>query len=227
VESISALLRATADRSAQLGCLGLHEWAMVHRADDTRHDWPLRLGPEGTDRVVESHRISCSHFDAYRFFTPSARPLNRLSPASGDRAAYEQPGCLHANMDLYKHAFRLTPMICSDLGADCFELARDIRVLDMRAAPYDLTGLTLDASGEEWTPVKIETADGEAAARLRGAEWRHPSATHRRVRASALSAGGLTDRLVLGNLPFGTKRQKSGAQTCRFSPIVSARGVLR
>ena len=161
IESIRRLLRATAGRTAQLGCFGLHEWAMVHRADDTRHDWPLRLGPEGTDRVVESHRISCSHFDAYRFFTPSARPLNTLSPASGDRAAYEQPGCLHANMDLYKHAFRLTPMICSDLVADCFELARDVRVLDMRAAPYDLSGLTLDASGEKWTPVKIETADGK------------------------------------------------------------------
>ena len=44
-------------------------------------------------------------------------------------------------MDLYKHAFRLTPMIASDLVADCFELARDIRVLDMRAAPYDLADL--------------------------------------------------------------------------------------
>ena len=38
-------------------------------------------------------------------------------------------------MDLDKHAFRLTPMISSDLVADAFELARDIRVLDMRAAP--------------------------------------------------------------------------------------------
>ena len=30
-------------------------------------------------------------------------------------------------MDLYKHAFRLTPMVPSDLVADCFDLA-DIRV---------------------------------------------------------------------------------------------------
>jgi hypothetical protein len=161
IESIRRLLRATAGRPAQLGCFGLHEWAMVHRAEETRHDWPLRLGRAGTDRVVESHRISCSHFDAFRFFTPTARPLNTLAPGSDDRTAYEQPGCLHGNMDLYKHAFRLTPMICSDLVADCFELARDIRVLDMRASPYDLSGLTLDASGEEWTPVRIETADGK------------------------------------------------------------------
>jgi hypothetical protein len=161
VESISALLRATADRSAQLGCLGLHEWAMVHRADDTRHDWPLRLGGPGTDEVLESHRISCSHFDAFRFFTPTAQPLNTLSPGSHDREAYEQPGCLHANMDLYKHAFRLTPLICSDLVADAFELAWDIRITDMRAAPYDFSGITLDPTGEPWTPIRIETSEGK------------------------------------------------------------------
>jgi len=154
IESIRHLLRATAGRPAQLGCFGLHEWAMVHRADETRHDWPLRLGRGGTDQVVESHRISCSHFDAFRFFTPTARPLNTLAPGSGDRVAYEQPGCLHGNMDLYKHAFRLTPMICSDLVADCFELARDIRVLDMRASPYDLGDLG-------YQPVRIETAGGK------------------------------------------------------------------
>ena len=160
VESIHALLRATADRPAQLGCLGLHEWAMVHRADDTRHDWPLRLGGPGTDEVLESHRISCSHFDAFRFFTPTARPLNTLSPDSHDRTAYEQPGCLHANMDLYKHAFRLTPLICSELVADEFELAWDIRITDMRAAPYDFSGITLDPTGELWTPIRIETPEG-------------------------------------------------------------------
>jgi hypothetical protein len=154
IESIRTLLLATASRPAQLGCLGLHEWAMVHRADEIRHDWPLRLGRPGTDRVVESHRISCSHFDAFRFFTPAARPLNTLAPGNRDRAAYEQPGCLHANMDLYKHAFRLTPMICSDLVADCFELAHDIRVLDMRASPYDLSALGYE-------PVRIETAEGK------------------------------------------------------------------
>jgi hypothetical protein len=165
VEGLHRLLTATADRPAHFGCFGLHEWAMVYRLseDQTRHaDWPLRLGPDGTDRVVESHRVACSHFDAFRFFTEPARRLNTLSPGRDDRAAYEQPGCLHAGMDLYKHAFRLSPMICSDLVADCFELARDIRVLDMRAAPYDLADLGFE-------PVRIETAEGKAeyAARQR------------------------------------------------------------
>ncbi|PVG81449.1 3-methyladenine DNA glycosylase [Nocardioides gansuensis] len=154
VAQTHALLVATEGRQPHLGCFGLHEWAMVHRADEIRHPWPLRLGAAGTDQVVESHRIACSHFDAYRFFTPTARPLNVLSPGRDDRAAYEQPACLHAGMDLYKHAFRLSPMVPSELVADCFELARDIRVLDMRAAPYDLADLGFE-------PVRIETAEGK------------------------------------------------------------------
>ncbi len=158
LQALHRLLRATANRPAQLGCFGLHEWAMVYRLSEeqTRHaEWPLRLGGGGTDAVVESHRIACSHFDAYRFFTSAARPLNMLSPGRDDRADFEQPGCLHAGMDLYKHAFRLSPMVSSDLVADCFELARDIRLLDMRAAPYDLAVLGVE-------PVRIETAEGKA-----------------------------------------------------------------
>jgi len=169
VRSTLALLQATAGRAPALGCFGLHEWAMVHRTDETRHRVPLRLGATATDEVVESHRVSCSHFDAFRFFTPSAAPLNRLQPGSDDRPAYEQPGCLHATMDLYKHAFRLWPLVGSDLVADCFELAWDVRIVDMRAAPYDLTGLRLDPDGSEWTPIRIETLEG-----------RHEYAEHQR-----------------------------------------------
>ncbi len=157
ITALHRLLSATAARPAGFGCFGLHEWAMVYRLadDETRHaDWPLRLGPAGTDEVVESHRIGCSHFDAYRFFTPAAAGLNSLRPTADDRPAFEQPGCLHAGMDLYKHAFRLTPMIDSDLVADCFELARDIRELDMRASPYDLADLG-------FPPVPIETPEGK------------------------------------------------------------------
>ena len=164
LEATRRLLVATASRPATLSCFGLHEWAMVHRGasatDPRRHAWPLRLGQRATDDVVETHRITCSHFDAFRFFTPTARPLNTLAPGRDDRADHEQPGCLHAGMDLYKHAFRLSPLVPSELVADCFALAWDIRILDMRAAPYDLTGLRLEPTGEPWTPVRIETPEG-------------------------------------------------------------------
>jgi hypothetical protein len=173
VTTLRRLLRATASRPAQLGCFGMHEWAMVYRlpAQQVRHaSWPLRLGARGTDEVVESHRIACSHFDAFRFFTDEARPRNTLQPRSDDREGHEQPGCLHAGMDLYKHAFRLTPLVPSELVADCFALAREIRVLDMRASPYDLGGLGLE-------PVAVETAEGKrdyAQAQQRFAERGEP-----------------------------------------------------
>ena len=157
LSTLLRLLRATAARPAQLGCFGMHEWAMVYglEQDDVRHaSWPLRLGSTGTDEVVESHRIACSHFDAFRFFTDAARPRNTLRPGREDREDFEQPGCLHAGMDLYKHAYRLTPMVPSELVADCFALARDIRVLDMRASPYDLSGLG-------YAPVRVETPAGK------------------------------------------------------------------
>nr|WP_238344972.1 3-methyladenine DNA glycosylase [Actinopolymorpha cephalotaxi] len=166
VRWIRDLLAATRARPAFLGCFGLHEWAMVYRQpqEEVRHAaWPLRLGAEGTDQVVETHRIRCSHFDAYRFFTEPARPRNTLRPARETQRDLEQPGCLHANMDLYKWAYKMSPHVRSELVADCFELAREIRELDMRASPYDLSALG-------YRPVPIETPEGRAeyAAAQRG-----------------------------------------------------------
>ena len=77
VRFIAGLLRATASRPARLNCFGLHEWAMVYRAPRVRHGQvPLRLGTAGTDAVVESMPLRCSHFDAYRFFTEPATARN-------------------------------------------------------------------------------------------------------------------------------------------------------
>lgn len=156
LRGLANLLRATHRRIANFSCFGLHEWAMVYRTDEVRHGgYPLRLGVAGTDEVVRDHRIACSHFDAYRFFTPAARDRNVLRPRPADREAFEQPGCLHAGMDLYKHAYRLSPLIDAGLVLDCFEHARAIRELDMRAAPYDLRSLG-------YQPVPIETPAGKA-----------------------------------------------------------------
>ncbi|KRC90210.1 3-methyladenine DNA glycosylase [Terrabacter sp. Root85] len=182
---VRELLVGTAGRPARFGCFGLHEWAMVYRLDptDVRHaGWPLRLGGAGTDAVVESHQVACSHFDAYRFFTPEAAPLNVLTPTRESQTALEQPGCLHAGMDLYKWAHKLVPAVSSDLVMDCFELARDIRTLDMRAAPYDLRELGYE-------PVRIETAEGKAeyAAAQRGFSVRGQALRARLVDAIELT----------------------------------------
>jgi len=152
------LLEAMQERPGFFGCYGLHEWAMVYRqsADDVRHNtYPLRFAPAELAAIVERNAICCSHFDAFRFFTAFARPLNKLQPAREDAPRLEQRGCLHANMDLYKWAFKLAPFTPSELLADCFELARDIREIDMRASPYDLRALGFD-------PIAIETLEGRA-----------------------------------------------------------------
>jgi hypothetical protein len=165
VTFVRDLVAATAGRPAQLGCFGLHEWAMVYglKEGEQRHEsWPLRLGHAATDAVVESRPVQCSHYDAFRFFTDHARPLNSLQPSRSQQVAFEQPGCLHAGMDLYKWAYKLSPLAPSALVLQCFELARDIRVLDMEASPYDLGALGYE-------PVRIETPQGRAeyAARQR------------------------------------------------------------
>lgn len=156
VSFIAGLLRATADRPAHLSCFGLHEWAMVYRTGEVRHDSvPLRLGAAGTDAVLESMPVRCTHFDAFRFFTEPAAGRNDRRLTRADQAETEQPGCLHANMDLYKWSSKLTPLLCSDLLLDCFALARDARELDMRASPYDLRD-------HGYEPVRIETPAGRA-----------------------------------------------------------------
>lgn len=58
-------------------------------------------------------------------------------------------------MDLYKWAGQLGPVVPSSLLLACFDLARDVRVLDMEASPYDLSDLGYE-------PVRIEEPEGKA-----------------------------------------------------------------
>jgi hypothetical protein len=155
---LGELLQSMGERPPYFGCFGLHEWAMVYRQspEERRHSaYPLRFAPEELARIVEGQTVCCSHFDAFRFFTNSAKPLNRLQPARTEVGRLEQRGCLHANMDLYKWAFKLAPFAPSELIADCFELALAIREIDMRASPYDLAPLG-------FRPIRIETPEGRA-----------------------------------------------------------------
>jgi hypothetical protein len=199
---VQRLLAATADRTPSFGCFGLHEWAMVYRVpqDQVRHaTWPLRLPPDQVADVVEVVGPRCTHFDAFRFFTDAARPLNSRTLTRADQLTSEQPGCLHATMDLYKWAYKLSPLTPSDLVADCFELARDVRTVDMQASPYDLSDLGFE-------PIAIETPEG----RVEYVE---------RQREFTARAEPLRDRLLVAARAIHRKLEDPLAPTRHTSPI--------
>lgn len=153
--SVIELLKATRDRPAHFGCYGMHEWAMVYGGHDVRHAQiaPLRLSQGQVNALVESRPVACSHFDAFRFFAPEAKQMNRVPLERATRYDREQPGCIHANMDLYRWAYTSMPWIGSDLLWQSFELATELRVLDMQAGPYDLRAMGFE-------PVRVETVEG-------------------------------------------------------------------
>lgn len=160
---IHNLLQLTQQRTPNFSCFGMHEWAMVYQGDrseqggDIRHreSAPLRLSQQEIDQTVENRPLCCSHFDAIRFFAPAALPMNKLNPTLDQRHEFEQPGCLHSNMDLYKWASKSMPWVGSDLLWRCFRLALKARELDMRASAYDLEQYHL-------SPVPVETPEGRA-----------------------------------------------------------------
>jgi hypothetical protein len=175
------LCRATQSRPAQFGCFGMHEWAMVYKGGPegrARHEGtlPMRLSQVEINAIVESAPICCSHFDAFRFFTDSAMPFNRIQPTQDSRMENEQSGCLHTNMDLYKWTAKCMPWVGSELLWDTFEYAIKCREIDMRASPYDCSKLGYE-------PILIETPEGR-------------SEYEREQRALSLAAQPLRNRLI-------------------------------
>lgn len=155
---IRDLCDRVSERPTRFRCFGMHEWAMVYRMppEQIRHQgYELRLTPEELASFVDSQAICCTHYDAFRFFTPEARPLNAFQPVLETRLDMEQGGCLHTNMDLYKWAGKLLPWCGSDLLGECFANAWTARQLDMRASPYELRALGYE-------PIPIETPEGRA-----------------------------------------------------------------
>lgn len=147
-------LRAVRDREPNFHCFGMHEWAMVYRADEVRHARiPLRVTERELAAIVEAKPLKCTHYDAFRFFTPAAVPLNRIALTRQTTTEHDQPGCIHANMDLYKFSFKIAPYCASDVVAAAFELAKEAREIDMRASPYDLREFGYE-------PIRIEEREG-------------------------------------------------------------------
>lgn len=151
-----SILANTEQKQPLFNCLGMHEWAMVYKIKPTevRHEsYALRLSEQRIADLVEEVGLRCTHFDAFRFFTQDAIPLNIIETSRESQPENEQPGCVHATMDLYKYAMWANPYLPSEFVADCFELAREARTLDMQASPYDLLDLGYE-------PILMETNEG-------------------------------------------------------------------
>lgn len=161
------ILFATMMRPPHFGCFGLHEWAMLYSNRTTpenidptqRHQaqLSLRVSQETIDQVVEQTGLSCTHFDAWRFFHPAAQPLNINNPMTrAGQVHNEQPACIHATMDLFKYAYQLYPFVSSHLLRRCLAVAVAARKIDMRASPYNVSHVE---GCEE--PICVETTDGK------------------------------------------------------------------
>ena len=147
-------LEGIAERPPSFHCFGMHEWAMVYHAPEVRHvSTPLRLSPEAIAQVLDDEGLRCTHFDAYRFFTPAAVTLNRIPLTRAITDQHDQKGCIHVTMDLYKYAYKIAPWSSGEMIADAFLLAWEARQLDMRASPYDLCRFGLE-------PIRMETRAG-------------------------------------------------------------------
>lgn len=157
------VLKATTERPPFLSCYGLHEWAMLYSGRNQqslqKHQQQLnfRLSQKDINSVVESGKLRCTHFDAWRFFHPDSQEYNIINPLSRKtQADYEQPGCIHANMDLFKYAFTLYPLVPAKLLLESLQLAIKCRKIDMRASPYDVT-----AFDDCEHPICVETKEGK------------------------------------------------------------------
>lgn len=190
-------LEGIAQRPASFSCFGLHEWAMVYRSEKPRHEQvPLRLSMQEIDAVVEESELRCTHYDAFRFFTSEAAPRNRHSLSREETPDYDQRGCIHVTMDLYKFAHKIAPWCSSELIADAFLLALDARMVDMRASPYDLKSFGVEA-------IPIESAAGRE---LYVREQRRLSEQAAPIRSQLLHVYETLGKRLRGStasLPFG------------------------
>jgi len=116
----------------------------------------LRISQEVIDHTVNSLPLRCTHFDAWRFFHPDAQNLNKVTPMSrSTQKQIEQPGCVHANMDLFRWAYEINPLVSSELLVASLRLAVHARQIDMRASPYDVSAF----EGCEQA-IMVETTEG-------------------------------------------------------------------
>ena len=170
---------ARAARAAS-GCTS-GRWSTGRRRSEVRHAaWPLRLGADGHRRGRGAAPDRAARTSTRSGSSPTpARPLNTLAAhAASDRPAFEQPGCLHAGMDLYKHAYRLTPLACP--------------------ATWSLTASSWPATSGSWTCARRRTTCASSGSTRCGSRPRGQAGVRRRAARLRAAGAALRARLVRG-----------------------------
>ena len=227
----AGVLRRTAGRAPQLHCFGLHEWCMLYRPagapEPVRHQaLPLRLSQGDVNAAVEAMPVACTHYDATRFFTAAALPLNTVAPAPSraTQAETEQPGCVHATMDLFRYALKLWPWVPAELLADALELAVAARALDVRASPYDLSAWD-GRDGLDLSPVPIETREGRRQyQRLQASLAIRATPVRARLLRAYEAAIGVWDAADAGDIEGAHRGNGAAAGTSNNQRVAPDRG---
>ncbi|KRE30399.1 hypothetical protein [Agromyces sp. Soil535] len=160
-------------------------------------DWRAReeAHAERADALTAAHRARATRGERhpiedflFTYYPYSPSLLRRWHPGAGVELAdaagtpradwrWYAPGATARGLIVDRAAMERekAPMLAtSELLLDAFELARDIRYLDMQASPYDM---------REWggAPVRIETGEGKAeyVRRQRGFAERSNALRHR------------------------------------------------
>ena len=167
-----SILENTLHNEPVLHCYGLHEWAMQYHPHGAppppsgkyQKHLPLRVSREIINQTVERKGLRCTHVDALRFFAPAAGPLNYhgASLQRAEQLILEQPGCVHAHMDLLKIALRIKPYCDPDLLVRVLETALEARTLDVGASPYDCSSYGYGSNLDPIRIIPVETTEGRA-----------------------------------------------------------------
>ncbi|GBG30071.1 Hypothetical Protein FCC1311_062912 [Hondaea fermentalgiana] len=165
---VQGVLQSTTTNAPVLNCFGMHEWAMLYQEADEDEPFaaqfqslPRRVAQQDINATVRALKVNCTHFDAMRFFAKSAKTYSRHHDIDREQSfVSENPACLHAQMDLLRHALKLGALIPGAMLANALELALEARALDVAASPYDATAFGLE-------PVAVETEVGKAEYKTR------------------------------------------------------------
>ena len=144
------------------------KWNWYGSLDDLSSDERC-VGVQAKNNVEKLLESSSKHED--RALTPH---LTNTILSRTDQLHLEQKACLHANMDLFKIAWRLQPFISSKLIVGSLKASLQARTLDVEASPYDVgnyVGLDWSHADEDHVnedgiktmqlgAIKIETENG-------------------------------------------------------------------